>query len=307
MRPRRRSNGDDVPEDGLAGVDLLDQTAHLQKLLDSDHGREIGDGVLGELEHLGLGILIGVTDVHLDHEPVQLGVRQGVGAFVLDGVLGGDHAERLREVARQPVHRNRALLHRLQQRALGLGAGPVDLIGEDHVGEDGPGPELEISLSLVVDVESRNVGRKKIGGELYPAKLGPQRTGERLGQKRLAHTGDILYKDVPACEYGHHGQKDTLTLARNSTLDVPDNAFHPLRKTVVVQRSPVYVRWTQGIISYSYQHAAASPACQHTPAYGCRLSASQFGRAQADKRRPERPKRADKARSAVLTSGGEAG
>jgi hypothetical protein len=160
VHPGRRSHGDDVPEDGLARVDLLDHPAHIQELFDPDYGREVCDRILGELEHLGLGVLIGIADLHLDHEPVELGVRQWISAFVLDGVLGGDHAERLREVARHPVHSHRALLHRLQERALGLGACAVDLIREHHVGEDGPGPELEVPLALVVDVETGHVGRQ---------------------------------------------------------------------------------------------------------------------------------------------------
>ena len=83
--------------------------------------------------------------------------------------------------------------------------------------------------------------------------LGPQGTGERLGKKRLPHPGNVLYKNVPAGKHRHHGQKDTLTLAGNGAPDVPDDAFHPLREIVVVQRNPVYVRWTEGIISYRYQ------------------------------------------------------
>ena len=49
------------------------------------------------------------------------------------------------------------------------------------------------------------------------------------------------YKDVSARKHGYHGQENTIAFARNSKLDVPDNAFYPLRKIVVVQRSPVYV------------------------------------------------------------------
>ena len=36
------------------------------------------------------------------------------------------------------LDRDLRLLHRLQQRALGLGRGPVDLVGQQEVGEDGP-------------------------------------------------------------------------------------------------------------------------------------------------------------------------
>ena len=37
-----------------------------------------------------------------------------------------------------------ALLHRLEQRGLRLGRRPVDLVGEDDVGEHAAGAELEL-------------------------------------------------------------------------------------------------------------------------------------------------------------------
>src|SRR5690625_749444 len=38
--------------------------------------------------------------------PVELRLGQRVGAFVLDGVLGGDHHERIRQWHRAPIHRD---------------------------------------------------------------------------------------------------------------------------------------------------------------------------------------------------------
>jgi hypothetical protein len=41
----------------------------------------------------------------------------------------------------------------------------------------------------------------------------------------------------PPCEQGDDGQKYTLTLAGDGTLDVADDAIYYLRETIVVQRS----------------------------------------------------------------------
>jgi hypothetical protein len=46
---RGRGHRDHIPQDGLAGVDLLDDTPHLQEFLYPDHRRYVGDRVLGEL------------------------------------------------------------------------------------------------------------------------------------------------------------------------------------------------------------------------------------------------------------------
>ena len=51
------------------------------------------------------------------------------------------HVEGLVELVGAALNRNPVLLHRLQQGGLGLRRGAVDLVGEDDVGEDGPGCE----------------------------------------------------------------------------------------------------------------------------------------------------------------------
>ncbi len=101
--------------------------------------------VMGQTEHC---LLVGhgrVADVELHEESVELGLRQRVGALVLDRVLGRDDEERLRERVADTVDAHLAFLHRLEQRGLGLRRRAIDLVGQDEVGEDGPGPERELS------------------------------------------------------------------------------------------------------------------------------------------------------------------
>ena len=92
-----------------------------------------------------------IAEAEPHHEAVELGLGQRVGALVLDGVLGGDHHERRLDGMRDVVDGRLALFHALEQAGLGLGRGPVDLVGQDDVGEDGTGPELELPALLVED------------------------------------------------------------------------------------------------------------------------------------------------------------
>ena len=80
-----------------------------------------------------------IADADPQQEAVELRLRQRIGALQLDGVLRGDHQERLRQRERLPLDRHLRLLHGLQQRRLRLGRGAVDLVGEQQVGEDGAG------------------------------------------------------------------------------------------------------------------------------------------------------------------------
>jgi hypothetical protein len=85
-------------------------------------------------------------------------VRQRICPFVLYRVLGSDHAESLRQPARLAVYRHGAFLHSLQESTLGLWACAVDLVSQDYVCKDRPRPELEVTSTLVVDVQAGDVG-----------------------------------------------------------------------------------------------------------------------------------------------------
>ena len=104
----------------------------------------------------------------LQQEPVELRLRQPVGAGLLDRVLGADHHERRADRPGDAVDGHRGLLHHLEQRRLGLRRGPVDLVGQHDGGEDRARVELERAHRLVVDGHAGDVGRQQVGGELDP-------------------------------------------------------------------------------------------------------------------------------------------
>jgi hypothetical protein len=78
----------------------------------------------------------GIGDQDLHQEAVELRFGQRIGAFHLDGVLGGHHQERPVELVRGGAAGDGALLHGFEQRRLRLGRGAVDLVGQHQVGED---------------------------------------------------------------------------------------------------------------------------------------------------------------------------
>ena len=90
----------------------------------------------GHPDDLELLVLARVVDQDVEHEPVELGLGQRIGAFLLDRVLRGQDEERVGQPVPLAADGDLPLLHRLEQRGLGLGRGAVDLVGQDDVGED---------------------------------------------------------------------------------------------------------------------------------------------------------------------------
>jgi hypothetical protein len=169
---------------------------------------------LGDVaEHLLLDALMGVANVQLHEEAVELSLGEGIGALGLDGVLRRDDEERLGERPRGPVRRDREVLHRLEQRGLGLGGRAVDLVGEEQLGEHRPLVEDEAVLLLVEDVAAGDVARHEVRRELDAPILTPEDVRERPYQQRLAEPGDPLDEDVAPGEDRDQRMRDDLLLA----------------------------------------------------------------------------------------------
>ncbi|CCH69702.1 hypothetical protein BN10_300043 [Phycicoccus elongatus Lp2] len=138
---------------------------------------------------------------------------QGIGPLHLDRVLGGHHHEWAWERIGGPVDGHLRLLHRLQQRGLGLGGGAIDLVADDDIGEDCARPELETAQVLVPDAHSGDVAWEQVGGELNPPDGGIDRTGQGLGEHRLADTGHVLDQEVALGEQRDQRRPDDVVLA----------------------------------------------------------------------------------------------
>jgi len=203
--------------DGLHQVDQLEQVGGVRDRLQVV--QRVGRGV--QVEHRELGLGAGVADRDPGHEAVALGLGQGVGALHLHRVLGGDHHERRGQLVGGAVDGDLALLHRLQQRGLGLRRGPVDLVADHDLREDRARPELEVALVLVEHVGAGHVGRQQVGRELDAAHRAVHRAGQRLGEHGLADARHVLQQQVALGEEHRQGDPDRLRLAL-------DHAFHGL-------------------------------------------------------------------------------
>ena len=89
--------------------------------------------------------------------------------------------KRLRQRAGDAVGGHLKFLHRFEQRTLGLGRGPVDLVDEDHRSENRPRMKHETAMLAVEDGIADDVRRQQVASELNPPELQPERTRQRLG------------------------------------------------------------------------------------------------------------------------------
>src|SRR5690606_37171391 len=105
-----------------------------------EHRGDSGGGEVARVEagrvarqYLDFDVAFRQVEHEFDQEPVELRLGQRVGALVLDRVHRRRDEERVRQFAGDAVGRDLTLLHRLQQRRLGLRGRAVDLVGEQDV------------------------------------------------------------------------------------------------------------------------------------------------------------------------------
>ena len=132
MIARGAREGHDVAADRMLERDARDQ------VLQVADGRDALERVgrqpplrRGGHEDALLLRLVGVAEPDAQQEPVELRLGERERPLQLDGVLRGEHEERLRERVAHAVHRHLALLHRFEERGLRLRRGAVDLVGQD--------------------------------------------------------------------------------------------------------------------------------------------------------------------------------
>ena len=124
--------------------------------------------------------------------------------------MRGDHEERALEDVGLSVDRHLRLLHRFEERRLGLRRRAVDLVHEDDVREDRPVPEPERAALPIEDVDAGDVRREQIGRELHAMEAQLERARERLGEDGLADAGHVLDEHVPLREKAEERQAKRL-------------------------------------------------------------------------------------------------
>ena len=199
----------------LQGPQVLD-VHHLAHLL------EAGDHPLDDDELLGGAR---VVDEHLQHEPVDLRLGKRIGPVGLDRVLRRHDQEGVGQGVGLPADGDLALLHRFEQGALHLGRGPVDLVGQDQVGEDRAERHLELAELLVVDPRADDVGRHEVGRELDALELDAERVGEGLHRQRLGQSGHALDEQMAARHERDDHPLEERVLADDHPLDVVEHVL----------------------------------------------------------------------------------
>ena len=149
--------------------------------------RRVGQPAPGD-GHFGLPC--GEVHGHPDQEAVQLRLGQQIGAGEVHRVLGGDTKKGAGSRWRAVGHGHLALLHGLQQRGLRPGRGPVDLVRDDHMGEQRPRPEGAHAAGEQRLLVPGDLGGQQVGRELDPPpRLAP---GAGATQAAIARASVVL-------------------------------------------------------------------------------------------------------------------
>ena len=159
-RPAAAASGSQTRADGVADQGGIDEDGRLQlaQLVERERLAQVRRGDELALHDGQLLVVLRVVDQDLEHEAVDLGLRQRVGALGLDRVLGRHDEERRRHRMRVVRDRHLPLLHHLEQGRLHLRG---DLVREQEVAEDRA--ELRVERALVGAVDASRRGRRGRG------------------------------------------------------------------------------------------------------------------------------------------------
>ena len=121
--------------------------------------------------------------------------------------------------------RDLPLLHDLEERALDLGRGAVDLVGEQEVGEHRAELGVEGAAVRAVDARADQVAGDEVRGELDPAERGMEDVGERLDREGLGEAGDALEEEMAAGEEGDEHPLEHRVLADDDPPDLVEDGL----------------------------------------------------------------------------------
>ena len=144
---------------------------------------------------------------------------------MFDGVLCGEHEERLRQLESVFADSDLTLLHSLEQSTLHLCRSTVYLVGQHEVGKDGTLLYEELLVLLTVDHRADNVGRKQVGRKLNAAELGVNQLGQRLDSHCLSQTRHTFQQDMSVTEKTDEERFDEMLLSNNHLI----HARHQIR------------------------------------------------------------------------------
>ena len=172
--------------------------------------------------HLALGVAAGVVDVDFHEKAVELGLGKRIGAFELQGVLGGEHVEGLRQAAPGAGDGHGVFLHRLEECRLGARAGAVDLVGHQEAAEYGSGNEPEFAQTtfrFLQDLGAEEVGGHELRSALDALGIEAGHRADGLDQPGLAKAGHTDQQCVSTGEQCDEKLVDHSVLTKDDTAD----------------------------------------------------------------------------------------
>ena len=189
-----------------------------------------------------------MIDDDVEHEAIELGFGQRIGAFELDRVLRREDEERLVERVGAALDRDAVLLHRLEQRRLGFRRRAVDFVREHDVREDRPRGEHHLAASgrrvFLNDVRAGDVRRHQVGRELDAVELQVQHLRQRRDEQRLRQARHADDEAVAADEQRLQHQLDDVGLADDPLAELRDDLlaadFHLVGERNIVGRFQIH-------------------------------------------------------------------
>ena len=211
--------------------------AGCQDVLGFEDGVDFGVGRGGGhgFEDLAFLLARGVADFQLEHEAVDLRFGEGVGAFLVNGVFGGEDEEGLGQGEGVFADGDLAFLHGFEQGALDLGGGAVDFVGQDEVGEDGAFFGEELAVAGVVNEGAEDVGGQEVGRELDAGEVGLDGAGEGADGEGFGEAGDAFEQDVAVGEQADEEAFDEVLLADDDFADFGAQQADPARRLALTE------------------------------------------------------------------------
>ena len=135
--------------------------------------------------------------------------------------MRGDGEEGLGQRVGRLPHGHLALLHRLQQRGLGLRRSAVDFVGQQNIGEDRPFHEAEVPPPLFVFLQhigAGDVGGHQVGRKLDPLELDVEDSRQGADHQGFGQAWHAYQEAMPPGEDGGEDLFDDLRLAHDDLL-----------------------------------------------------------------------------------------
>ena len=180
-----------------------------------------------------LGRAIGIGDIDLHQKAIELGLGQGIGAFLLQRILRREHMEGAGQIMPFTGDGDVIFLHRLKQRGLGSRTGPVDFVGHEQLRENGSPHKAEAPASagsFFKDFGAKNIGGHQVRRELDTPRIQAEHNAERFDKFRFGETWHTDKQAMAARKKGDQSLFNHLRLAKNDGLERAARGSDPLKR-----------------------------------------------------------------------------